>query len=247
MLGSLRMPRPALPFLWVRNKLNITTLCMDAQELLHATLSGTFGWEAEASTHSTSRPPQLHIVFNLPELALQILCDELRKAIDQRQVQLTDPTVDGCKSFESGCVCSVYCYTFGPSQSAVSEHLKLLTDLPEMQRAAKIRQVRLVSPSKAMFCVEFDLMLKQGTGKKMRKIAASCSFHWSWNKNKVIESKVSKRHRCHHFTNTSVACCELQEVSKLLKESGLVLSPGCAASTCYVLTPSHMVVCWQCK
>ena len=146
---------------------------MDAQELLHATLFGTFGWEAEASTHSTSRPPRLHIVFNLPELALQILCDELRKAIDQRHVQLTDPTVDGCKSFESGCVCSVYCYTFSPSQSAVSEHLRLLTDLPEMQRAAKIRQVRLVSPSKAMFCVEFDLKLKQGTGERMRKIAAS--------------------------------------------------------------------------
>ena len=154
----------------IRNKLNITTLCMDAQELLHTTLFGTFGWEAE--TDSTSRPPRLHIVFNLPELALQILCNELREAIDQHQVQLTDPTVDGRKSFEC-CVCSVYCYTFGPSQSAVSEHLKLLTDLPEMQRAAKIRQVRLVSPSKAMFCVEFDLKLRQGTGERMRKIAAS--------------------------------------------------------------------------
>eukprot|EP00434_Breviolum_minutum_P001797 symbB.v1.2.001591.t2/scaffold88.1/size340390/26 len=159
------------------NKLNITTLCTDAQELLHATLFGTFGWEAEASTHSTSRPPRLHIVFNLPELALQILCDELRKAIDQHHVQLTGPTVDGRKSFESGCVCSIYCYTFGPSQSAVSEHLKLLTDLPEMQRAAKIRQEvsKLLKESGLVDSKELPLKIQEIPVNDLLQWCANCN------------------------------------------------------------------------
>ena len=92
---------------------------MDARELLRL-----------AFTDGLDLPPQkLHVVFNLPELALEILADELRGLTSTRRF-------------------SIHCYTFQTS-------LKRLEDLSFIE-ITHVRCVRFVSPSKAMFCVHIE-------------------------------------------------------------------------------------------
>lgn len=201
----------------LRNKLNVTTLCMNARDLLHCAFHGELDMLdsltlPRCDTSKSSKSSKTHVVFNLPELALDILCDEVHRAIPPhvqsgkiqeaeihrenrardetnemknakkvRNVQesneaddvrnmkcdmngmgnITSVTISSSMARSEGNL-SVYCYTFASSRSEVLEHLKLLLPhLPEVH-TAKIRHVRLVSPSKAMFCVEFDLELKGG-------------------------------------------------------------------------------------
>ena len=196
----------------LRNKLNVTTLCMNARDLLHCAFHGeldSLGLPRFSDTSKSSKSSKIHVVFNLPELALDILCDEIHRAIPQPHLQsgkIQEAEIPGenrardetnemknakkawnvhgsneadvrkmkCDMNGMGNIrispsmarsegnLSVYCYTFASSRSEVLEHLKLLLPhLPELH-TAKIRHVRLVSPSKAMFCVEFDLELKRG-------------------------------------------------------------------------------------
>ena len=203
----------------LRNKLNVTTLCMNARDLLHCAFHGELDSLGlpRCDTSKSSKSSKMHVVFNLPELALDILCDEVHRAIPQpsqphvqsgkiqeaeihgenrardetnemnaKKVNVQESNeaddvrnmkCDNCdmngrgnrttKTISSSMArsegnLSVYCYTFASSRSEVLEHLKLLLPhLPEVH-TAKIRHVRLVSPSKAMFCVEFDLELKGG-------------------------------------------------------------------------------------
>ena len=161
----------AQTFWSLRNKLAITTSCMNAKELLCA----LFGRLEQVdhnlqdllahSWHSTSGQHTTHVVFNLPELALEILCQEVHRAScganELRVKQWEDhgkDREDGTESADVTGVIRVHCYTFSSSRRDVLERLKVL--LPSLEVTAKIRQVRLVSPSKAMFCVEFDLQLK---------------------------------------------------------------------------------------
>ena len=110
----------------ILNKAELTVLNMDAKELLRL-----------AFTDRLDLPPsQLHVVFNLPELALEILADELRNIASARRF-------------------SIYCYTFQSSEPQVVENLKKLEGLSFVE-ITQVRLVRFVSPSKAMFCVHIQ-------------------------------------------------------------------------------------------
>ena len=198
----------------LRNKLNLATLCLNARDLLHSAFHGELdsllSRFSDTSKSSRSSKSKIHVVFNLPELALDILCDEVRaiphvsgiqegeihgdhgenqnRARDETNEMKNAKKVNDVNVHESNeahdvrnmewdmtgmgntisstrregnlNVYYVYCYTFASSQSEVLEHLKLLLPHRPELHTAKIRHVRLVSPSKAMFCVEFDLELK---------------------------------------------------------------------------------------
>lgn len=141
---------------------------MDARHLLRCVL-GDSDLHLEHLEHLDSK--KCHVVFNLPERSLEILCDEIRAApgtpsFGQREpvpllhTEKTPSLQDSLPPHTATPSVLCYCYTFGSSESEVLKRLKLL--LPELHKlhTAKIRQVRFVSPSKAMFCVELDLALE---------------------------------------------------------------------------------------
>ena len=66
-------------------------------------------------------------------------------------------------SWQAGPNFFVHCYTFDYSEHQVRKRLEHLVGF--MPNATKIRRVRLVAPSKIMYCVEFNFSLQDGEEK----------------------------------------------------------------------------------
>ena len=134
----------------LRNKAEMTTLCMDAQDLLRMAfddLEQVSPWACEANVSDVVR-----VVVNLPERALEMVCEEVMRVIPK---MLPKEGVEDAQDFsENSLHFCIYSYTFDYSESEVSERI------PKCM-AAKICRVRLVAPAKWMFCVQLDFWLKR--------------------------------------------------------------------------------------
>ena len=146
-------------------------MCMDARDLLRMALDDIERLSLPYTRKSTQALPTaddvngptgpVRVFFNLPELALEMLCEEVEGVMPR---VVPTPPGEGqskvSKKVLSELKCSHFlgfCYTFDSSTTGVSERLGVLPK----HMASKVRHVRAVSPSKAMFCVELDFWLKK--------------------------------------------------------------------------------------
>jgi len=132
----------------VLNKCRLEVFNLDARECVRAIcrlpyLEGRLG-----------APVRVHVVMNLPELALDFL-DAFREMVFTRRSEL----------FSSSPVeLQVHCYCFArdKQQPEAEVHPRLITALGVVPDNVEIRAVRDVAPKKNMFCVEFGVLLHAG-------------------------------------------------------------------------------------
>lgn len=99
------------------------------------------------------RPPRVHVVMNLPELALDFL-DAFREMCCTRVSTL----------FSGSAVeLAVHCYCFAREKQCPAPEIdpRLVAALGAVPDGVQIREVRDVAPKKNMYCVEFFVALRQ--------------------------------------------------------------------------------------
>lgn len=129
----------------ILNRFELTVFNLDARECVR-----TLG-RVEALRPSP-RPPRVHIVMNLPELALDFL-DAFRGMVEAGRSELfSGSAVD----------LAVHCYCFArdKEQPHAEVHPRLVAALGMVPPGTQIREVRDVAPKKNMYCVEFLVQLQ---------------------------------------------------------------------------------------
>merc|ERR1712039_282903 len=97
---------------------------------------------------SDGRFPVVHVIMNLPELALDFL-DAFRGML-----------ASGSSSLFAGSALRLdmhcYCFAHDPEHPEVEIHPRMVAALGHVPESTKIREVRDVAPKKNMYCVEFS-------------------------------------------------------------------------------------------